>query len=90
MTPAQCLEYHQPGARRILEMPVYRCTDEQHYNEQEEKCKEAVSSVKQSLRMLGKDPDTAPETKNYKKYVPQAIRFGSRKVLRNASVCAPI
>ncbi len=61
------IEYHQPGARRILELPVYRCTEEQHYKEQEEKCEEAGSFVKQSLCMLGKDPVTASEAVQFRR-----------------------
>src|SRR5271165_3458901 len=55
------IEYHQPGAQRILELPVYRCTEEQHYREQEAKFEMAARWVKESLRALNKDLDTAED-----------------------------
>lgn len=61
------IEYHQPGARRILELPVYRCTDEQHHKEQKEKCEDAARFFKQSLHMLEKDPDTSPEAEQFRR-----------------------
>jgi len=54
------IEYHQPGAQRILELPVYRCTEEQHYREQEAKFELAARWFKESLR-VNKDLDTAEE-----------------------------
>ena len=50
------IKYHHPGAQRILELPIYRCTEERHYEEQEAKCEFAAQWTRQSLRMLNKGP----------------------------------
>jgi len=47
------IEYHHSGARRILELPVYRCTEQQHYKEQKEKFEEEVKYIKQVYRSCG-------------------------------------
>ncbi len=31
------LPYHEPGSERILELPIYRCTEEQHRAEEKER-----------------------------------------------------
>jgi hypothetical protein len=50
--------YHHPGAQRILELPVYRCTEEQHYRDQKCRCDAAVQPIKQSLQTV---PNISPE-----------------------------
>ena len=46
------INYHHPEAQRILELPIYRCTEEQHYSEQEARYESAAQWTKQSLQML--------------------------------------
>jgi hypothetical protein len=47
------IEYHQSGARRILELPVYRCTEEQYYKEQENKFDAEVKYTQELYRSHG-------------------------------------
>jgi hypothetical protein len=48
--------YHFPRARRILELPVYRCTKEQYYREQNVQYEAEAQSIEQSFqRMPDKD-----------------------------------
>ncbi len=47
------INYHQPGARRILELPIYRCKEEQYYKEQEDKFEAEVNATQQSYRSCG-------------------------------------
>lgn len=47
------INYHQPGARRILELPIYRCKEDQYYKEQEDKFEAEVNATQQSYRTCG-------------------------------------
>jgi hypothetical protein len=47
------IEYHQPGARRILELPIYRCTEDQFRKEQEDKFEAEVKYTQKLYRSLG-------------------------------------
>jgi hypothetical protein len=47
------IEYHHPGARRILELPVYRCTEEQYSKEQEDKFDGEVKYTQDLYRSHG-------------------------------------
>jgi hypothetical protein len=44
--------YHHPGAQRIFELPVYRCTEEQLSCEQKASCAAAAQPVAQSLKKV--------------------------------------
>jgi hypothetical protein len=51
------LPYHIPGSTRILELPIYRCTEEQHYAEQEDRYELAAEHVHAAYRALGERPE---------------------------------
>jgi hypothetical protein len=55
------IEYHHPEAKRILELPVYRCTEEQHYREQEARYESATRFTTEALRMMDKGPEFTAE-----------------------------
>jgi hypothetical protein len=42
--------YHFPRARRILELPVYRCTEKQYYREQNAQYEAEAQSIEQSFQ----------------------------------------
>jgi len=47
--------YHHPHAQRILELPVYRCTEEQYYREQKASYEPAAQQYEQMLQRAGPD-----------------------------------
>jgi hypothetical protein len=47
--------YHHPHAQRILELPVYRCTEEQYYREQKASYESAAKQYQQMLQRAGPD-----------------------------------
>jgi hypothetical protein len=57
--------YHHPRARRILELPVYRCTEEQYYREQNARYEaEAQSLGQQFMRRMPDIDDPVMRTRH--------------------------
>ena len=56
--------YHHPRARRILELPVYRCTEEQYYREQNARYEAEAQSLEQFMRRMP-DIDDPEAFKNH-------------------------
>jgi hypothetical protein len=62
------IRYHHPEAQRIFELPIYRCTEEQHYKEQEASFELAAQWTKEALRILNKGPEfDAEEMKRFRR-----------------------
>jgi hypothetical protein len=53
--------YPHPHAKRILELPVYRCTEEQYYREQDANHKSAAQEYARILQWAGHTPESAAE-----------------------------
>jgi hypothetical protein len=53
--------YHHPHAQRILELPVYRCTEEQYYREQDADYKSAAQEYERILQRAGHTPKGVAE-----------------------------
>jgi hypothetical protein len=51
------LSYHIPSSERFLELPVYRCTEDQHDKEQDEQFEFAAQYMRSAYHMLGKTPE---------------------------------
>jgi hypothetical protein len=47
------LSYHIPGGERILEIPIYRCTDEQHRDEEDRRFEEWIRLQEEQFFYLG-------------------------------------
>jgi hypothetical protein len=56
--------YHHPRARRILELPVYRCTEEQYYRDQNARYEAEAQSLEQFMRRMP-DIDDPEAFKNH-------------------------
>src|SRR6266436_10334200 len=53
--------YHHPHAQRILELPVYRCTEEQYYREQDANYKSAAQEHERKLQRATYTPKGVAE-----------------------------
>jgi hypothetical protein len=53
--------YHHPHAQRILELPVYRCTEEQYYREQDANYNSEAQEYERILQWAGHTPESAAE-----------------------------
>jgi hypothetical protein len=53
--------YHHPHAQRILELPVYRCTEEQYYREQDANYECVAQDYERILQRFSHMPESPPE-----------------------------
>ncbi len=53
--------YPHPHSKRILELPIYRCTEEQYYREQDTNYKSAAQEHYRILERAGHTPESAAE-----------------------------
>ena len=56
--------YHLPRARRILELPVYRCTEEQYYREQNARYEAEAQSLEPFMRRMPDIDDPVMRTRH--------------------------
>jgi hypothetical protein len=51
------LSYHEPGSERILEIPIYRCSDEQHRKEEQERFESWIEPFEAGYYLGGRTPE---------------------------------
>src|SRR6266568_429974 len=62
------LPYHIPDAERILEIPLYRCTDEQHRKDEQERFEAWISDQEIWFYASGKTPERMKIWEDYRKH----------------------
>jgi hypothetical protein len=51
------LPYHIPGSERILELPIYRCTEEQHWADEKQKFESWMEPSEAGFYLGGRTPE---------------------------------
>jgi hypothetical protein len=60
------LSYHNPDAERILEIPIYRCTDEQHRAQEKERFESWVEPLETGFYIGGRTPERVKIWEEYR------------------------
>jgi hypothetical protein len=63
---ALMLSYHIPGSERILEIPIYRCTDEQHRDQEDKDFETAMKLPEVQFFLGGRTPERVKIWQNYR------------------------
>ena len=60
------LSYHNPDAERILEIPIYRCTDERHRAQEKERFESWIEPLETGFYIGGRTPERVKIWEEYR------------------------